>query len=235
MVTVIALVCPRCGAPALVAPGVALLACNACSTAYDLAGAGPRPLPILEPEIEDRPGHSDLPTVRLPFLRFEADAPGAPPPAGSRPRAPFPWEEGVRRDARPAVAEPAPVHVMAFSLERIGSTHDDGARLTFNAPPGGLRPGRLDAPPEIGVASAAALARFLALRVLDRDGRRGLAPESIRLGAPSILAVAYAVDGDVLIDRRTGTRLSGIRPAAGDLQRAIELSLDAALRPARGA
>jgi len=173
-VKAVTLVCPRCTSKLLVSPGVSLGVCNPCSTAYDFSSGEKRPIPV--EEAVGGAQEEGAPAVRLPFLRFEASA-----RSGS-----------------------AAVFVMAFALRKIGTPHDDGSKMTVDGFDRATRPGSVDAPPEIAVATAAGLARFLALRRLDPDGRLGLVPEAVRLGNPAVLSVPFVPRGERLFNPFTG-------------------------------
>jgi hypothetical protein len=116
---------------------------------------------------------------RLPFIRFEAEGAGA---TGA-------------------------VFVMAFSIAKIGTPYDDGSKLTVEAKEMDNRPGRLDAPPELSLETAAGLARFLSLRRFDPDGKRSLRPEAVRLRGPSVLAMPFRVTAAGLVDPISGMTL----------------------------
>jgi hypothetical protein len=173
-VKAIALTCARCSGRLLVAPGVSLGICNVCAAAYDFSTGEKRELPVLEPAAG--PSEGPARAVRLPFLRFEAAGAGA-----SR-----------------------PIYVMGFAVTRIGSPLDDGAKLTTDGLDRELRAGRVDVPPELPVATAAALARFSALRKLDPDARAGLRPAGVGLSAPCVLAVPFAERAGRLFNPFTG-------------------------------
>jgi len=56
----------------------------------------------------------------------------------------------------------------------------------------------------VPVATGAALARFLALRRLDQDGRSSLHPTDVRLGDPGIVSIPYVDHGDSVVNPITG-------------------------------
>jgi hypothetical protein len=132
----------------------------------------------------------------IPILEAEAET-----TAGEIQRLPF-----VRFDAVGAGLT-APVFVMAFAISRIGTPLDDGAALTLNRRALDLRPGRVDVPPELRIATAAGLARFLALRLFDPDGKVGLRPEAVVLGSPSIVAILFRVTSVGFTDPVSGVTL----------------------------
>ena len=170
----VALICSRCGGRLLVAPGVGIGVCNPCSAACDFSTGEKKSLPVEEPILDPPPGGE--PIVRLPFIRFSASAAG----------------------------ERVNVYVMAFALRKIGTPHDDGSKLTVDEIDAPMRPGRADIPPEIAVATAAALARFLALRRIDPDGRKDLRPAAVRLADPTVVVIPYVDRGDRLFNPVTG-------------------------------
>ena len=114
--------------------------------------------------------------MRLPFVRFEAEGSG----------------------------RSAPVFVMVFGIAKIGTPFDDGSKLTVDAKEIETRPGCVDAPPELSLETAAALARFLALRVLDREGKSSLRPQAVHLRNPAVVAVPFRVVGATLVDPISG-------------------------------
>jgi hypothetical protein len=134
----------------------------------------------------------------IPILEAVAEV----PPGGEIRRLPF-----VRFDAVGAAVR-APVFVMAFAISRIGTPLDDGAALTMDRKALTLRPGRVDSPPELRIETAAGLARFLALRVLDPDGKVGLRPEGVVLASPAIVAVRFRVTSVGFTDPISGVTLS---------------------------
>jgi hypothetical protein len=179
----VALTCARCGGRLLVAPGVGVGVCNPCSTAYDFSGGEKRAFPVEEPvPSSEETDEGGAAECRLPFLRFEAAG------AGSS----------------------AEVFVMAFALSKIGTAQDAGSKLTVDGLVVKVRPGRVDVPPELSVATAAALARFLALRRLDPGGERGLRPAAVRLGTPVLFSIPCADRGTSLLEPYT--RLTLPRP-----------------------
>jgi hypothetical protein len=114
--------------------------------------------------------------TRLPFIAFDASGGGAA----------------------------ARVYVMAFAITRIGGPSDDGMRLTASGKSFETRPGGLDQPPDLSLATAAALARFSALKRLDPDGASRLRPEGVALSEPAILAVPFVERGDRRVNALTG-------------------------------
>jgi hypothetical protein len=184
LVKAVALTCTRCSGKLLAHPGVALGVCNPCSTAFNFSTGEKKEVPVLEAvdrrpvdrDAVDREGRPSQEVMKLPFIRFEA--------------------EGAGRSA--------PVFVMVFGIAKIGTPYDDGSKLTVDAREMETRPGSVDAPPELSLETAAALARFLALRVLDPDGRAALRPEAIHLRSPAVVAVPFRVVGATLVDPISG-------------------------------
>ena len=170
----IALICGRCGGHLLVSPGVGLGVCNPCSAAWDFSAGEKREIELKEPILPAEAVEEEV--LRLPFITFEATGGGN---AGR-------------------------VFVMAFGLSKIGTPHDDGSKLTVDGFEGEMGRGSLDRPPDLTVSTAAGLARFLALRRLDPDGRRRLRPTDVRLSAPAVIAVPFGVRRDTLHDPITG-------------------------------
>jgi len=174
MMKAVALTCARCTGLLEAFPGVALGVCPPCGAAWDFASGEKRLVPIEEAVAPVPPDVSEI--LRLPFIRFEASGAG-----------------GTAR-----------VYVMAFGISRIGTPHDDGSKMTMDAREFETRPGRLDAAPELGIETAAGLARYLALRRLDPDAGARLRPVDVVLRCPALLAVPFRVVGPSVVDPITG-------------------------------
>src|SRR5262249_26806173 len=128
LIRAVALTCARCSGRLMAAPGVSLGGGNSCSTAWDFSSGGKRPLPV-EGGIAPLSAAGEE-TLRLPFIRVEADGAGS---SGS-------------------------IYVMAFAISKIGTPFDDGSKLTMEAKKLDVRPGGVDLSPEIGLETATGLA-----------------------------------------------------------------------------